>query len=88
VKIRRKDRLKKSSIVEYPATRIDKFFNKMAKFRLLFKLEEFCFRKSFNILAIRGPTMLASMSKVAQIIDLSYEWDFWALLAVPSLMGP
>jgi hypothetical protein len=27
---------------------------------------------SFNILAIRGPTMLASMSKVAQIIELSY----------------
>jgi hypothetical protein len=43
-----------------------------AQFLLLFtfKLEEF--RKSFNILAIRGPTMLVSMSKVAQMMELSY----------------
>jgi hypothetical protein len=36
-------------------------------------------RKLFNILAIRGPTMLASTSNVAQIIELSYEFDVLAL---------
>jgi hypothetical protein len=37
-----------------------------------FKIEEKFNRKSFNILAIRGPTMLAGISKVAQILVLSY----------------
>jgi hypothetical protein len=41
---------------EVPATRIDEFFIKMQwpnlKVCLLFKLEEFLFRKSFNIFAI------------------------------------
>jgi hypothetical protein len=46
---------------------------------LLFKLEEKFFRKSFNIFAMLGPTMLASISKVAQKIELSYEPHFWAL---------
>jgi hypothetical protein len=32
--------------------------------------------------------MLASMSKVAQIIELSYELEFWALRGLWTRLGP
>jgi hypothetical protein len=67
------------NLTDFPRSRIDEFFIKLAKFESLFTFQirsSIFSRKSFNILAILDPTKLASLSKGAQIIELSYNWIF------------
>jgi hypothetical protein len=53
---------------------------KTAEVKFTFQIRRKVFRKSFNILAIRGFTMLASISKVALIIE-----GFWVLRGLWSM---
>jgi hypothetical protein len=61
--------------IEFPATRIDEFFLKIAFDSLFTSQIRTIFFANHSIIlpSGRGLTMQASMSKVAQVIELSYK---------------